>query len=93
MDDSNKCGYCLYWRRKGNTMTGKCHRHAPRRISSKESGYVNDWAVTNEVDFCGDFSPHTPGISKAEKSESVPIKEIFTPKGQRLSIKDRQLQQ
>jgi hypothetical protein len=57
MDDNNKCRNCLYWRRKGSTMSGKCHRHAPKRIPSKDSGYVNDRAVTNEEDFCGDFNP------------------------------------
>lgn len=88
MDENNKCGNCLYWRRKGNTMTGKCHRHAPRRIPSKESIYVNDWAVTNEGDFCGDFGLCTPGAGRAEKSESIPIKEIFTPKDGRLSIEE-----
>ena len=61
-------------------MTGKCHKNAPRRIASRDSGYVNDWALTNEDDFCGDFSPEAPGTGNAEKSESVPIKEIFTPK-------------
>jgi hypothetical protein len=71
-------------------MSGKCHRHAPRRIPSKDSGFVNDWAITNEDDFCGDFSPGTPRIGKAEKSESVAIKEIFTSKEQRLSLEDRQ---
>jgi hypothetical protein len=79
MDDNNKCESCLYWRRKGVTMSGKCHRHAPRRIPSKDSGYVNDWAMTNQDDFCGEFSPAAPTSTKAEKSESVPIKEIFKP--------------
>ena len=93
MDDGNKCANCLYWRRKGDTMTGKCHRHAPRRISSKDSGYFNDWAVTNEGDFCGDYSSGTPAAGKAEKPESLPIKEIFTPKEQRSSVEDRQPRQ
>ena len=69
-------------------MTGKCHRHSPRRIPSKNGGYVNDWALTNEDDFCGDFSPK-PLEAKAKKPESVPIKEIFTTK-QQLPIEDRQ---
>jgi len=90
MDDSNKCGNCLYWRRKGDTMTGKCHRHAPRRISSKDSGYVNDWALTNEDDFCGDFGTGSPVTRKADKTESVPIKEIFTPKQHRSPLEDSQ---
>ncbi|MHC4207802.1 MAG: hypothetical protein ACYSTT_24370 [Planctomycetota bacterium] len=93
MDDSNKCVNCLYWRRKGNTMTGKCHRHSPRRISSKESGYVNDWAVTNEGDFCGEFSPTTPAAGKAEKPESLPIKEIFTPNERRIPLEEKQPRQ
>jgi hypothetical protein len=93
MDDSNKCGKCLYWRRKGNTMTGKCHRHSPKRIPSKDSGYINDWAMTNEDDFCGDFSPGTPGAGKAEKPKSMPIKEIFKPKERQLPIEDRQPRQ
>ena len=92
MDDSSKCRDCLYWKRKGDTMTGKCHRHAPKRIPSKDSVYVNDWAVTNEDDLCGDFSPGTPGISKPEKPESVAIKEIVTPKERRFSLDDRQPQ-
>jgi hypothetical protein len=88
MDDINKCGNCLYWRRKGNTMTGKCHRHAPRRIPSKEGIAVSDWAVTNESDFCGDFGPTAPAAAQAQKPQSIPIKEIFTPKDKRLSIED-----
>jgi hypothetical protein len=90
MDDNNKCGNCFYWKRKGSTMTGKCHRHAPRRIPTKDSGYVNDWALTNEDDFCGEFSPGSPGIRKADKPESVPIKEIFTSKQQRSAFEDSQ---
>lgn len=74
-------------------MTGKCHRHAPRRIASRDSGYVNDWALTNEDDYCGDFGPRTAGIRKADKPESVPIKEIFTSKQQQLPIEDTQPQQ
>lgn len=93
MDDSNKCGHCLYWKRKGNTMTGKCHRHAPRRIASKDSSYVNDWANTNEDDFCGDFSPGTSKAGKTEKPQSLPIKEIFPPKPQQLPIEDTQPKQ
>jgi hypothetical protein len=93
MDDSNKCGNCLYWKRKGNTMTGKCHRHAPKRIPSKDNLNVNDWAVTNEEDFCGDFAPHTPRTGPAEKRESLPIREIFTPQQQRLPIEDTQRRQ
>jgi len=71
-------------------MTGKCHRHAPKRIPSKDSGYVNDWGVTNQDDFCGEFIPGTPEKGEIEKSESMPIKEIFTPKEQRSSIEDKQ---
>jgi hypothetical protein len=82
MDGSNKCGNCLYWKRKGSTMTGKCQRHAPRRIPSRDSGYVNDWALTNEDDFCGDFSPAAPTAGKTEKHQSLPIKELFTSKQQ-----------
>lgn len=74
-------------------MTGKCHRHAPRRIPTKDSGYVNDWALTNEDDFCGDFGPGTPAAVKAEKPESLPIKEIFTPKQQRSVLEERQPRQ
>jgi len=93
MDGSNKCGNCLYWKRKGNTMTGKCQRHSPRRIPSKDSGYVNDWALTNEDDFCGEFGPRTPTAGKTEKPVSLPIKEIFTPKQRQLPIEDTQLRQ
>lgn len=74
-------------------MSGKCHRHSPRRIPTKDSGYVNDWALTNEDDFCGDFSPGTPTAGKTEKLESLPIKEIFKPKQQRLSVEDSQPRQ
>jgi hypothetical protein len=93
MDDSNKCGSCLYWRRKGNTMTGKCHRHAPKRIPSKEGIYVNDWAVTNEGDFCGDFGPAAPPAGKPEKPESIPIKEIFTSKPRLSPLEERRPRQ
>lgn len=74
-------------------MTGKCHRHSPRRISSKDSVFVNDWAVTNESDFCGDYSPATSPAGKAEKPESMPIKEIITPKERRLPLEEWQTRQ
>lgn len=74
-------------------MTGRCHRHSPRRIPTKDSGYVNDWALTNEDDFCGDFGPGIQGIRRADKPESVPIKEIFTPKQHRSSLEDSQHRQ
>jgi len=92
MDERNKCEKCLYWKRQGSTMTGKCHRHAPRRIPSRDSGYVNDWANTNEDDFCGDFGPRTPTANKTDKLELLPIKEIF-PQKQQLPIEDRQPKQ
>ena len=72
-------------------MTGKCHRHAPRRIPSRDSGYVNDWANTNEEDFCGEFSPRTPA-DKTGELELLPIKEISPPKKQ-LPIEDTQPKQ
>ena len=80
MDENSKCGNCLYWKRKGNTMSGKCHRHAPRRIPSKDSGYFNDWAVTNEDDFCGDFGSGTPKMDKAGKSPESVLEKITLPK-------------
>jgi len=92
MEESNKCGKCHYWKRKGSTMTGKCHRHSPRRIPSKDGGYVNDWALTNEDDFCGDFSPVASKAGKTEKPQPLPIKEIFKPK-QQLPIEDAQPRQ
>jgi hypothetical protein len=73
-------------------MTGKCHRHAPRRIASRDTGYVNDWANTNEDDFCGDFSPAAPTADKTENPEPLPIKEIFKSK-QQLPIEDTQSKQ
>jgi hypothetical protein len=48
-------------------MSGHCHRYAPKRIPSKDGGFVNDWAVTNEDDFCGDHSPGTPKTGKSPK--------------------------
>jgi hypothetical protein len=94
MDESNKCGGCLYWRRKGVTMSGKCHRHAPRRIPSKDSGYVNDRAMTNQEDFCGEFSPAAQPAAGAEEPESIPIKEIFKPQQkQQPSFEDTQPRQ
>ena len=90
MDDNSKCKNCLYWKRKGATMSGKCHRHAPKRIPSKDGGFVNDWAMTNEDDYCGEHSPHTPRIGKAEKPGAVAIKELLTPKERRFSLDDRQ---
>jgi len=92
MDDNNKCGNCLYWIRKGVTMTGKCHRHAPRRIPSKDGGFVNDWAMTNQDDFCGEFSSAPPSARKAKKPKSIPIKEIFKPQ-QQLGVEDTQTSQ
>ena len=67
MDDNDRCGNCLYWRRRGDTMSGHCHRHAPSKIPSKDGGFVNDWALTNEDDFCGDHSPGTPRTDKPSK--------------------------
>ena len=80
MDDNSKCGNCLYWKKKGNTMSGKCHRHAPKRIPSKDGGFVNDWAVTNEDDYCGEHSPHTPGTGKAEKPPEEILERLTLPK-------------
>jgi hypothetical protein len=61
-------------------MSGKCHRHAPKRIASKNGGFVNDWAVTNEDDFCGDFSSGTPRAGNAEKSSEGVLEKLTLPK-------------
>ena len=73
-------------------MSGKCHRHAPKKIPLKDGSLVKDWALTNEDDFCGEHSPGTPRNGKTEQPGAVAIKELLTPKEQRFSLDDKQPQ-
>ena len=43
------CQSCPYWQQYNTGKKGECRRHAPRDMP----GCENDWAVTQNTDWCG----------------------------------------
>ena len=51
------CSRCRYWHRlEANPNQGECRRYAPRPDAFESIHMMATWPITNEHDWCGEFS-------------------------------------